>query len=138
MENKKLWQRFTKGPLTISYRTFQLQLKRSFVTAHSASAGRTNFLLSAHSNDIIGYGECGLPPKKPHCYLADIQDCQNFMVILQQQLTVAVENNLFAIFQGLPSNYFVDCREEVVKKSPYENIYRQILYILGSARLILK
>ena len=28
---------------------------------------------------IFGVGECGLPPKKENCYLADIDDCFAFM-----------------------------------------------------------
>ena len=28
---------------------------------------------------MIGRGEAGLPPKKPGCYLADVDDCFNFV-----------------------------------------------------------
>jgi hypothetical protein len=34
----------------------------------------------------VGYGECGLPPKKPYCYLADINDCEAFMKSMMTEL----------------------------------------------------
>ena len=35
---------------------------------------------------MVGLGECGLPPKKPNCYLADICDCESFMLELADKI----------------------------------------------------
>lgn len=36
---------------------------------------------------LAGYGECGLPPKKPFCYLSDINDCMDFYSEIQNRFT---------------------------------------------------
>lgn len=67
--------------LIIDYQSVLLDLHRNFTTAHSSSSTRTNFFIRVGSGrpDIylkyFGYGECGLPPKKPGCYMSDINDC---------------------------------------------------------------
>ncbi len=35
----------------------------------------------------MGVAEAGLPPKKPGCYLADVEDCKAFMKVLQDKLS---------------------------------------------------
>lgn len=37
---------------------------------------------------LVGYGECGLPPKKPFCYIADIKDCMAFYSDIQNQFAL--------------------------------------------------
>lgn len=66
-----------------------LKLKRNFSTAHSTSSERHNFLVkvSIEGNEMVGLGECGLPPKKPNCYLSDITDCYTFINKLVQKLS---------------------------------------------------
>ena len=85
MIEKYSYPRIVCGALTIDYKPLLLTLHRNFTTAHSTSTHRTNFVVRVGSqNGIMGYGECGLPPKKPKCYLADIDDCLGFMTVLQQ------------------------------------------------------
>ncbi|KAJ3431097.1 enolase superfamily member [Anaeramoeba flamelloides] len=68
LENHTIEIKQTKYPLT---------LRTLFGTSHSKTNTRTNCLISVcldSSQTEIGYGEIGLPPKKPNCYLADPQD----------------------------------------------------------------
>ncbi|KAJ6242187.1 enolase superfamily member [Anaeramoeba flamelloides] len=68
LENHTIEIKQTKYPLT---------LRTLFGTSHSKTNTRTNCLISVcldSSRTEIGYGEIGLPPKKPNCYLADPQD----------------------------------------------------------------
>jgi len=37
-----------------------------------------NALITIGLNGLVGYGECGLPPKKPGVYLADLADVQAY------------------------------------------------------------
>ena len=71
------WQGFKFEQLIISWKVVKLTLRRTFTTAHSSSDTRSNFFFRISHEDIKekGYGECGLPPKKKLCYLADVVDC---------------------------------------------------------------
>lgn len=53
---------------------YPLELRSSFGTAHSATTARTNVLVRLAD----GFGEIGLPPLKPRCYLADLTSCMAF------------------------------------------------------------
>ena len=59
--------------------SLDLALRSAFGTSHSATSNRTNALLVVSMDGLTGLGEAGLPPKKPGCYEADINDCVLFM-----------------------------------------------------------
>jgi L-alanine-DL-glutamate epimerase-like enolase superfamily enzyme len=74
--------------VTLSFETLVLRLRHTFGTSHSSTTQRHNALFScswrtaagkgSEADDalLVGYGESGLPPKKPKCYLADVNDCR--------------------------------------------------------------
>jgi L-alanine-DL-glutamate epimerase-like enolase superfamily enzyme len=74
--------------VTLSFETLVLRLRHAFGTSHSSTTQRHNALFScswrtaagksteAEDALLVGYGESGLPPKKPKCYLADVNDCR--------------------------------------------------------------
>lgn len=68
--------------LVIRFKSYVLSFHRNFTTAHSTSATRTNFFIRVASErpeihmKMYGFGECGLPPKKPGCYMSDMNDCR--------------------------------------------------------------
>ena len=66
-----------EGGVSVTWKPMKLTLKRHFTTAHSSSDYRTNFLVrvKVEGREEVGWGECGLPLKEPHCYLADIHVC---------------------------------------------------------------
>jgi L-alanine-DL-glutamate epimerase-like enolase superfamily enzyme len=65
---------------------YPLTLRSAFGTSHSITSSRVNALISLRinltnvpeSNGYVGYGEVGLPPKKPLCYLADLSDIRTY------------------------------------------------------------
>jgi hypothetical protein len=70
-----------------------IKFRKPFGTAHSVSTSRVNaeFYIKIENKEnknefYEGKGECGLPPKKAKCYLADYSDCEesfeNFKKIL--------------------------------------------------------
>ena len=38
-----------------------------------------------------GFGECGLPPKKPGCYMSDVGECGKFMGRVKEDLRILGE-----------------------------------------------
>jgi L-alanine-DL-glutamate epimerase-like enolase superfamily enzyme len=66
--------------LRIALRPYVLALESAFGTSHSSTTARRNALLTlawrgeGADEPLVGYGECGLPPKKPGCYEADYSD----------------------------------------------------------------
>ncbi|KAF0979728.1 hypothetical protein FDP41_001396 [Naegleria fowleri] len=70
--------------ITLQLFEYHLELRSAFGTSHSSTTHRKNSLVnisiqeqyheSSRSSFFEGFGECGLPPKKPNCYLADFDD----------------------------------------------------------------
>ncbi|KAG2383378.1 hypothetical protein C9374_004715 [Naegleria lovaniensis] len=86
--------------ITLQLLEYHLELRSAFGTSHSSTTHRKNALIKIsihYDHEIIinnnysatsqqslppssslllfeGFGECGLPPKKPNCYLADFDD----------------------------------------------------------------
>jgi hypothetical protein len=88
--------RIESKSLLIEYRSVLLELHRNFTTAHSISSTRTNFFIRVTYNPeqhakAVGFGECGLPPKKPGCYLSDVGDCFAFMQALDARIKTGEE-----------------------------------------------
>ena len=57
---------------------FTIKLKNPFGTSHSVTTSRNNALLTVNILNEEGNSECGLPPKKAHCYYSDYKDVENF------------------------------------------------------------
>jgi len=77
MENERIEKAFTiKGtPMIIRHTLLKIKLRATFGTSHSSTTSRTNSLIEiAFNGSHSGYGEVGLPPKKPGCYVADPTD----------------------------------------------------------------
>lgn len=76
---------------------YVLDLRSDFGTSHSSTAQRTNALLSVslaargegETKTTVGWGEVGLPPKKPGCYLADYSDVLSFFAEASHSLPVS-------------------------------------------------
>jgi hypothetical protein len=60
----------------ITLEPYIIKLKNPFGTSHSLTTSRHNALLTVYFQGEYGFGECGLPPKKPHCYYSDYEDIQ--------------------------------------------------------------
>jgi len=64
--------------IRLSLYEYHLELRSAFGTSHSSTTHRTNALIGISikigTEEWNGFGECGLPPKKPKCYLADFSD----------------------------------------------------------------
>jgi len=80
------WKGFSFYGTAIHWKVIELKLKRNFNTAHSSSSIRRNVVIKFAAPYAQGYGECGLPPKKAHCYLADVEYCFEFLNIVCSKL----------------------------------------------------
>lgn len=58
---------------------FNLTLRRAFGTSYSSTSSRQNGLLELSFAGCQGYSEVGLPPKKPFCYEADLEDIMTYV-----------------------------------------------------------
>lgn len=93
-------------------------LRAAFGTAHSLTTERKNALCTIKIDDVIGYGEVGLPPKKPFCYKADYDDivryCSSFYKKFVEKAESFFSTNTDAPsydpFQSLPEKYFSKVR----------------------------
>lgn len=77
MEKEKVERSFSiRGTtVTIRHTVLNIKLRATFGTSHSSTTSRTNSLIEiAFAGSHSGFGEIGLPPKKPGCYLADTAD----------------------------------------------------------------
>ena len=57
-----------------------------YSTAHSLTTERKDALFTLHINDVVGYGEVGLPPKKPFCYKADYNDMLQYCIYYAEKV----------------------------------------------------
>lgn len=119
--------------ISVRLSPYILKLRAAFGTAHSTTTSRSNALFTTtvsvrNGEDLRvftgpsilfsllilvlifqGYGEVGLPPKKPYCYLADLSTVFTFFrcVISTSQLSI---NPSYDPFSSLPSKYFSSWR----------------------------
>jgi hypothetical protein len=138
------WKQWTAGNITVSYREIVLTLRRNFNTAHSSSAQRHNFIvrLELQGSKKKGFGECGLPPKKQHCYFADVEDCETFIQKLGGKMSKLnfvderekVEDYLEDIFRGVPAEYFRYLRHAAIKQSPLRAAFEDLMVLLFHSR----
>src|SRR4051812_11955215 len=113
---------FDKVIATLTCEPYELALLSTFGTAHSATTSRTNVLVSTHlvardsdgasSREVVGFGEIGLPPKKPLCYLADLESVERYFVAFEARCRSSsaavgeVSHAAYDPFAALPSSYF--------------------------------
>ncbi|GAM28921.1 hypothetical protein SAMD00019534_120970, partial [Acytostelium subglobosum LB1] len=115
---------------------YRLNLRNPFGTAHSLTTVRNNALITITVNGVFGYGECGVPPKKPLCYFADYNDivdyCQTYFEELKlfgnvttniPDIASTTTTTLYDPFSKLPSHYFQSVRSETttttINQSPF-------------------
>eukprot|EP01124_Arcella_intermedia_P015873 TRINITY_DN22432_c0_g1_i2.p1 TRINITY_DN22432_c0_g1~~TRINITY_DN22432_c0_g1_i2.p1 ORF type:complete len:422 (-),score=74.35 TRINITY_DN22432_c0_g1_i2:57-1151(-) len=81
-----------------------------------------------------GYGECGLPPKKPNVYLADLADVQSYVAAYLRHVEVVLApggpGGDYCPFQGLPVHYFAEWR--TIARGAHEETMRRLLFALDS------
>ena len=64
-------------------------------------------------DQVSGYGEVGLPPKKPMCYLADFDDVKKYFNDLLQWIPHVIADPMagdYDPFEALPAKYFASAR----------------------------
>lgn len=67
---------FELDGISLAIAPLPLELAHAFGTSHSSTTTRRNALVTATApSGLQGLGEAGLPPKKPHVYYADYDDC---------------------------------------------------------------
>eukprot|EP01112_Ceratiomyxa_fruticulosa_P014556 TRINITY_DN4180_c0_g1_i2.p1 TRINITY_DN4180_c0_g1~~TRINITY_DN4180_c0_g1_i2.p1 ORF type:complete len:226 (+),score=37.35 TRINITY_DN4180_c0_g1_i2:157-834(+) len=126
-----------QGSVRFSLEPYILELRSAFGTAHSLTTQRTNALITIQlgdsKNTFIGYGEVGLPPKKPHCYKADYNDVvvyfQRFVSDVSQQLNVWNKKAPYDPFQSLPERYFAPLRQPQEGKDGLNNSENVIRFL---------
>ena len=83
-------------------------------TSHSSTTLRNNVLIVVEIDKVAGYGEVGLPPKKPMCYLADFEDIKKYFTEFLHWLPGVLANQHardYDPFEGLPAQYFAGARQ---------------------------
>lgn len=80
-------QEFTFEGLGVAFGEFRIKISHGFRTAHTYTTERSNFLVRITLDGVTGEAEAGLPPKKPACYLADVEDCNQCMALLKGALS---------------------------------------------------
>jgi len=125
--------------LEASFEPLRLRLRHIFGTSHSSSSTRTNalYIFTLHKGGsngtsiVSGEGECGLPPKKPGCYLADVTDCEecfdSYCTLLEESLQTPLprEPNLRPL-TNLGSNVFGHLAQSLTQPSESPPTRRQV------------
>eukprot|EP00026_Physarum_polycephalum_P009161 Phypoly_transcript_09273.p1 GENE.Phypoly_transcript_09273~~Phypoly_transcript_09273.p1 ORF type:complete len:423 (+),score=78.39 Phypoly_transcript_09273:66-1334(+) len=100
--------------VSISLELYPLVLRAAFGTAHSLTTERKDALFTLKINDIVGYGEVGLPPKKPFCYKADYNDieqyCKYYAAKVEEVFSSVKDFPTYDPFRQLPTKYFAPLR----------------------------
>ena len=126
--------------LSLELFEYHLDLRSAFGTSHSSTTSRRNALIRISINTssagsscetiLSGFGECGLPPKKANCYLADFEDIKFYF----EQFCKSVKEYQFSLkedgfyisqmckdaFSSVDSKYFTQV------KSLFENVSGEI------------
>ncbi|EGC33168.1 hypothetical protein DICPUDRAFT_154788 [Dictyostelium purpureum] len=100
------------------------------ITAHSVTTKRNNVLINISVDGVDGYGECGLPPKKPLCYLADFNNIENYYnqwikEVDEKQKSLKQDQDFFYdSFKKLPKEYFEKLRDKNTTYSVVDQAYQ--------------
>ncbi|KAJ5066972.1 enolase superfamily member [Anaeramoeba ignava] len=103
--------------IEISCKVFPLNLRTTFGTSHSFSNKRENILITISNGNETGFGEVGLPPKKPPIYVADPDDVMEWMKSLFSLLDFLLSDSL--------ETENVDLRKQLDSYDLYSNIPQQ-------------
>ncbi|EFA75622.1 mandelate racemase/muconate lactonizing enzyme domain-containing protein [Heterostelium album PN500] len=103
---------FMSKVINLKLDKYPLNLRNPFGTAHSVTTVRNNVLITLEIDGVLGYGECGVPPKKPLCYFADFDDIQSYFNSYVASLDKTVDNysTKYNPFNKLSSNLFSKLR----------------------------
>ncbi len=83
---------------------FNINNNRKIRTTHSQTTARRNALISikveillipdqlSQINNYVGYGEAGLPPKKPLCYVATFDEVKEYFDGFSQWVPMKMKN----------------------------------------------
>ena len=127
-------QLLRKSQVSLTLSPFPLELRSAFGTSHSSTTGRRNALFGVRVDDIAGYGETGLPPKKVGVYEANYADCQ---ALFEEFLsTVTLSFSALLDQRQLPAVFSTD--EQSIRlytrlrddKSPSGTVFKALLGIL--------
>ena len=117
----KQWPGFPaeSSPCDVTLHSLDLTLRTAFGTSHSATSNRTNALVVVRVNGFTGLGEAGLPPKKPGCYEADVEDCGLFIENVFQRFKEldAAAVAQYDPFARAPAEYFKAFRRCLLPRS---------------------
>eukprot|EP00762_Andalucia_godoyi_P001473 ANDGO_00309.mRNA.1 Enolase superfamily member DDB_G0284701 len=131
----------TSYRVLLSVESLHLRLRHVFGTSHSSSTSRTNGLFRVLITDersssctIESFGECGLPPKKPGCYFADMKDCHDyFHQVVEQARVFAALPDSYDAFADVPDAYFPSCRRHTCASCEETTLFHTLLYIVDRA-----
>lgn len=114
-----------KVSCTIAVHPYHLKLKSAFGTSHSSTTTRTNALFQVvvhenyvHSDICSGVGESGLPPKKPHCYLADYADVEHYFQRYAHTLHYFLQE--YSVINNVSFSFSPKTKQGLVSKSESE------------------
>lgn len=82
-----------ESSLNIRLFEYNLTLRSAFGTSHSSTSSRQNGLLELSFGSRQGYSEVGLPPKKPFCYEADLNDILTYIKAYVATLMILFESD---------------------------------------------
>uniref|UniRef100_A0A914VCA9 Enolase C-terminal domain-containing protein n=1 Tax=Plectus sambesii TaxID=2011161 RepID=A0A914VCA9_9BILA len=117
---------------------YPLNLRTSFGTSHSATSERFNGLVTIKVNELTGYGECAMPPKKPGVYLADYNDCVSYFEAFIQHIVKTMENfdeqNIIRYdpFGTVPAEFFSALRNPGSDQSDNIVLLRAIFHVMDT------
>ncbi|KAN0047823.1 hypothetical protein ACTA71_002210 [Dictyostelium dimigraforme] len=127
----------------LSIKQYKLNLRNPFGTAHSVTTTRTNALIEIKVEDISGFGECGLPPKKPLCYLADYNDIETYfngwikeIDEKQKQFSQQESYHYDAFNKILNKEYFKELRKEIndQQQQQQQSVYQFLFECLDNCK----
>jgi L-alanine-DL-glutamate epimerase-like enolase superfamily enzyme len=122
--------------LTLTLENYPLKLKSTFGTSHSSTDFRLNGLCCIKiNNEWIGWGECGLPPKKADVYFADFDDVKTYFVAFNQKLRSVIEQHDSATynpFESVPAEF---CHAAKTVDGPHSELIRTLFRALDECDL---
>jgi len=100
---------------------------------------------------FIGFGEIGLPPKKPFCYLADLKDIQKYLCAFNAKLQEVSSSEIMLLdqywyydpFSNFPQDLFPSLRNKMNEKGSRDAQNEEIgggcsLYLENVIRLLFR
>jgi hypothetical protein len=110
----------------------------SRVSHTAVTSSRTNALISITIGNCVGYGEVGLPPKKPLCYESDLKDVFDYFVNFAKHsatLTSINSDNSYDPFSLLDPSFFPSLRSVPQNDTDETRAVRQLFRALDTCSL---